>query len=136
MLAAPHLENLYPLAASLRNDGGFDCGARNDGLAQPNAVAFADDHQDLIEGHFRPHVSGYPFDFQFFAGGDLVLLTAGFYDRVHGETPAGRIGVAASARASRKVLNYIGFCVALSKAVADPGASSHARRLGGRSPIK
>src|SRR5205823_2296254 len=84
MLAPPHFENFHLLAAALRKDRSLDCRAGNDRLTQSDGVAFADDHQDLVEYHFCADVSQYPFDFQFFAGGDLVLLTAGFYDRVHG----------------------------------------------------
>ena len=52
------------------------------GLAEPDAVAVAD-HQHLVEDHFRAHVRRYLFYLEFFAGGNLVLLAAGFYDRVH-----------------------------------------------------
>jgi hypothetical protein len=51
-------------------------------LTETDAFAFAD-HQHLIEDHFRAHVRRYLFYFEFFAGGNLILLAAGFYDRVH-----------------------------------------------------
>ena len=82
VLAPAHLEDLHLLAAPVRHDRGLDRRAGDDRLTQTDAFAFAD-HQHLIEDHFRAHVRRYLFDFEFFAGGNLVLLAAGFYDRVH-----------------------------------------------------
>ena len=69
-----------------RDDGRLDRRAGDDGLTQTDAFAFAD-HQHLIENDFRADVRRYLFYLEFFAGGNLVLLAAGFYDRVHGGTP-------------------------------------------------
>ena len=55
-------------------------------LPETDAVALAD-HEHLVEDHFRAHVRRYLFYLEFFAGGDLVLLATGFYDRVHEWTP-------------------------------------------------
>jgi hypothetical protein len=54
----------------------------DDRLTHANSIAVAD-HQHLVDDHLRAHVRRYLFHFQFFAGGNLVLLAAGFYDRVH-----------------------------------------------------
>ncbi|MEI2699537.1 MAG: hypothetical protein V9E94_14820 [Microthrixaceae bacterium] len=55
----------------------------------PDADALAlPDHQHLVENNFCAHVRRYLFYLEFFAGGNLVLLAAGFYDRVHGEYSA------------------------------------------------
>src|SRR5690348_15525289 len=86
MLATAHLEDLHLLAAAVRHDRGFHGGAGDYGLTETDAFAFAD-HQYLIEDHFRAHVRRYLFYLEFFAGGNLVLLAAGFYDRVHEWTP-------------------------------------------------
>ena len=45
------------------------------------------DHQDLIEDNLSANVCRYLFYFDFFAGGNSILLAAGFYDRVHCLTP-------------------------------------------------
>ncbi len=82
VLAPAHLEDPDLLAAAVRDDGGLDRRARDDRLAEANAFAVAD-HQHLVENHFRAHVRRYLFYLEFFAGGNLVLLAAGFYDRVH-----------------------------------------------------
>ena len=36
----------------------------------------------LIENHICAHIRRYLFYFEFLAGGNLVLLATGFYDRV------------------------------------------------------
>ena len=82
MLAAAHLEDPDLLAAAMRDDGGLDRRARDVRLAQANRLALAD-HQHLIQDDFRAHVRRYLFYLEFFAGRNLVLLAAGFYDRVH-----------------------------------------------------
>ena len=81
MLAPAHLENLHLFAATLRDNRGRDRCTCNDGLTQTDALAFTD-HQHLVENHTRAHIRRYLFYFEFFAGGNLVLLAAGFYDRV------------------------------------------------------
>ncbi len=54
----------------------------DDRLTDPDAVAFAD-HQHLVEDDLRADVCRELFDLELLAGGDLVLLATGFYDRVH-----------------------------------------------------
>src|SRR5947209_5077568 len=99
MLAPPHLEDFHFFAASVRDDGRLDRGAGNDRLPDAHAIAFADDHQDLIERHLGANVRRDLFDLELFARRDLVLLAAGFYDRIHVKTPA--------RMAPRKALDYI-----------------------------
>src|SRR5207237_5769710 len=70
------------------DDGRLDRGAGNDRLPDAHAIAFADDHQDLIERHLGANVRRDLFDLELFARRDLVLLAAGFYDRIHVKTPA------------------------------------------------
>ena len=41
------------------------------------------DCQHLVDHDFLAHVRSNLFYFDFFAGSNLVLLAAGFYDRVH-----------------------------------------------------
>src|ERR1700676_4586632 len=82
MLAPAHLEDGDFVATPVREDGRRDTCAGNHGLSQTHAGPVAD-HQYLIENHFRAHLGGYLFDLEFFAGGNLVLLAAGLYDRVH-----------------------------------------------------
>src|SRR4029079_7986226 len=82
MLAPAHLEDPDLLAATMREDGGLDGCAGERRLPDAHGVAVAH-HQHLIEDHFRPLVRRYLFDLEFLAGGNLVLLAAGFYDRVH-----------------------------------------------------
>src|SRR5579864_6240012 len=82
MLAPAHLEDPDLLAAAVRDDRRLDRRTRDDRLAEANAFAVAH-HQHLIQNHFRAHVRRYRFYLEFFAGGNLVLLAAGFYDRVH-----------------------------------------------------
>src|SRR4029450_9502541 len=85
VLAPPHLENRDLIGTTVRDDDGLDRRTGNGRRTQTGAVAFAD-HQHLIEHDFRAHVRRYLFYFEFFAGGNLVLLAAGFYDRVDGRT--------------------------------------------------
>ena len=70
------------LAATLRDDRCLHRRTGDGGLTETDAFAFAD-HEHLIEDYFRAHVRRYLFYLEFFAGGNLVLLAAGFYDRVH-----------------------------------------------------
>ena len=82
VLAPAHLEYGHLLAATMRDDGCLDGCAGDDRLTQTDAFAVTD-HQHLIDDHFCAHVRRYLFYFEFFAGGNFVLLAAGFYDRVH-----------------------------------------------------
>src|SRR5882724_2513635 len=82
MLAPPHLEDLHLFAATMRDDRCLDGGARHRGPTDPNVVAVAD-HQHLIERHFGADIRRQLFYLELFARRDLVLLAAGFHDRVH-----------------------------------------------------
>ena len=82
MLAAAHLEDLHLFAATVRDDRCRHRRAGDGGLTQTDAFAFSD-HQHLIENHICAHIRRYLFYFEFLTGGNLVLLAAGFYDRVH-----------------------------------------------------
>src|SRR4030095_4950171 len=86
VLAPPHLENRHLVGAPVRYDTRLHRRTGHGRLPQTDAVAFAD-HQHLIEHDFRAHVRRYLFYFEFFAGGNLVLLAARFSDRVHGRAP-------------------------------------------------
>ena len=98
----------------MRNDRRLDRRADDDRLTDADAFALGD-HQHLIERDFRADVGDDPFDLQFFARGNLVLLTAGFDDRVHERLLPGGFAPRKGEGGPRKVLNYIGFCAALSK---------------------
>jgi hypothetical protein len=82
VLAAAHLEDLDLLAATVRHHRCLDRRTCDGRLTETDAFAFAD-HENLIDDHFCAHVRRYLFYLEFFAGGNLVLLAAGFYDRVH-----------------------------------------------------
>src|SRR5581483_8049849 len=92
MLAPAHLEDLHLFAAAVADDGCLHCHTRNDGLTQTDAFAFPD-QEHLVENDCCAHVRRYLFYLDIFAGGNLVLLAAGFYDRVHGKL----LGVVVSA---------------------------------------
>src|SRR5258706_7444199 len=83
VLAATHLENPDLVSAPVGYDLGRDRCAGNERL--PDRYRFAiTDEQDLVEHHLAADVSRYRFYLEFFAGGDAILLAAGFYDRIHG----------------------------------------------------
>src|SRR4051794_9813448 len=84
VLAPPHLEDLDLVVPALREDRCRHRGARHEWLTEADAIAIAD-HEHLIDDHFRAHVRRYLFYLELFAGGNFVLLAAGFYDRVHEE---------------------------------------------------
>jgi hypothetical protein len=62
--------------------GGGDFRSGHQGITELHGVAVRD-HQDLIEDNLSANVCRYLFYFDFFAGGNSILLAAGFYDRVH-----------------------------------------------------
>src|ERR1700687_2041417 len=82
MLAPAHLEDGDFVAAPVREDRCRDTCPCNHGLSQTHACPVSD-HQYLIENDFRAHLPAYLFNLEFFAGGNLVLLADGLYDRVH-----------------------------------------------------
>jgi hypothetical protein len=82
VLAAAHLEDLHLLAAPVGDDGSGDRRSGHQGITDLQGVAIRD-HQDLIEDNLSANVCRYLFYFDFLAGGNSILLAAGFYDRVH-----------------------------------------------------
>src|SRR3954466_1705707 len=82
VLAAAHLEDLHLRATTVSDDGGGDSRSTHQGGTELHGVAVRN-HQDLIEDDRSANVCRYLFYFDFFAGGNAILLAAGFYDRVH-----------------------------------------------------
>ena len=83
VLAATHLEDadlLVPALGKHRCRNRRPCHQRR---ADRKLVACAD-RQHLVDRDFSSDVRRYLFYFEFFASSNLVLLAAGFYDRVHG----------------------------------------------------
>src|SRR5688572_28269618 len=101
MLAPAHLEDLDLHAAAVAEDGGRDACSGHEWVTELHGVSVRD-HEDLVEDDLSANVCRYLFYFDFLAGGNSVLLAAGFYDRVHCRTPkgcecfAGRPGSAAT----------------------------------------
>jgi hypothetical protein len=85
MLAPPHLENTDLVMPPLGNYRGQNRGTFNQGRPYANAFAFADS-QNLVERDFGSNVCRYLFYLVFFSGENLILLAAGFYDRIHGNS--------------------------------------------------
>src|SRR5664279_5680554 len=102
VLAPAHLEDRDLLAATVRKDGRLDRSTRDDGLPQANAFALTD-HQHLVEHDFGADVRRQELNLDFLARGNLVLLAAGFYDRVHDVTP---LFLKLFPRRPRKALHY------------------------------
>src|SRR5688572_25201678 len=88
VLAPAHLEDLDLHAAAVAEDGGRDFRSGHEGVTELHGVSVRD-HQDLVEDNLSANVCRYLFYFDFLAGGNSVLLAAGFYDRVHCRTPKG-----------------------------------------------
>src|SRR5690606_2152885 len=83
VLAPAHLEDADLVVTTLRNHRCRNRRPVHERRADRELVAVAD-REDLVDRDFRPDVRRYLFYFQFLAGGDTILLAAGFYDRVHG----------------------------------------------------
>ncbi|KGC29702.1 hypothetical protein X979_5717 [Burkholderia pseudomallei MSHR7527] len=82
VLPATHLEDGDLGMTTVRYDGSLDGSPTDQRRTELNRFAFA--HcENLVERDFCVNVCRYLFYFQFFANGNLVLLAAGFYDRVH-----------------------------------------------------
>jgi hypothetical protein len=64
------------------DDRAGDFRSRHEGITDLQGVAVRD-HENLVEDNLSANVCRYLFYFDFFAGGNSVLLAAGFYDRVH-----------------------------------------------------
>src|SRR5258707_9578872 len=82
VLAPAHLEDVHFLAAAVRDYRRLDGRAGDEGRADLDRVALAD-QQQLIEGHRRADVRRQRFDAQLGAGLNAVLLPAGLDDCVH-----------------------------------------------------
>src|SRR5690606_8089875 len=86
VLAPAQLEDTNLIVAAMRKNRGLDDCASNKRSTNLELVAFA--HcQNLVKCDFLPNVCRYLFYLQVFAGGNAILLAAGFYDRIHGEIP-------------------------------------------------
>ena len=66
----------------MRNDGRLHCRTRDEGITELDGLSIRN-HQDLVEDNLSANVCRYLFYFDFLAGGNSVLLAAGFYDRIH-----------------------------------------------------
>src|SRR5258708_8809970 len=82
VLAAAQLEDLHLRAASVGDDGGRNFRSGHQGITELYGVSIRN-HEDLVEDNLSANVCRYLFYFDFFAGGNTILLAAGFYDRVH-----------------------------------------------------
>src|SRR3954453_5023652 len=82
VLAAADLEDFHLHATTVSENGAGDCRSRHQGITELHGVTVRD-HQDLVQDHLSANVCRYLFYFDFFAGGNSILLAAGFYDRVH-----------------------------------------------------
>ena len=85
MFAPAHLENLDLFMTTLRHNRCLNLSTFNQWRTEANGFAFADG-QNLVKSDFGSNVSRYLFYFIFFSCDNLVLLAAGFYDRVHGNS--------------------------------------------------
>jgi hypothetical protein len=73
---------IHLVVTTVRHDGGLDGSPADQRRTELIRFAFA--HcEHLVERDFCVNVSRYLFYFEFFASSNLVLLAAGFYDRVH-----------------------------------------------------
>src|SRR5690606_40722769 len=85
VLATAHFEDFHFVVTALRKNGCLDHGAVNERSTDLQCFAFAYG-QDLVERDFLPNVSRYLFYLEFLASSNAILLTAGFYNRVHRES--------------------------------------------------
>ena len=77
-----HLEDVDLVVLALCHHSGFNTRTGNQG--RPNRqIRTAADSQHLIDHDFLANVRSNLFYHYFFTGNNLVLLTTGFYDRVH-----------------------------------------------------
>lgn len=82
VLTATHLEDTHLLATTVSDNSGLDGGASHARGANNNLFTVSD-HQHFFKYDLAVDVCRYLFYFEFFANGNFVLLTAGFYDRIH-----------------------------------------------------
>ncbi len=82
VLATAHLEDANLFAATVSNNGGLDSGAGYQRGANHNLFTVSD-HQHFFKYDLAVDVCRYLFYFEFLTNDNLVLLAAGFYDRIH-----------------------------------------------------
>src|SRR5690349_24155804 len=82
VLAAAHLEDLHLRAATVGDDRRLHFRAGDKRVTELHGVSIRD-HEHLVEDDLSANVCRYLFYFDFLAGGNAILLAAGFYDRVH-----------------------------------------------------
>src|SRR5690242_1528916 len=82
VLAAAQLEDLHFHAAPVTEHRGRDLRPGHEGVTELHGVSIRD-HEHLVEDDLSANVCRYLFYFDFLAGGNAILLAAGFYDRVH-----------------------------------------------------
>src|SRR6266704_2982270 len=82
MLATAHLEDADLVVLAMRHHGGLHSGARNQGTPDLQ-VRTAAHGQHLVDHDLLANIRSNLFYLDLFAGSNLVLLTTGFYDRVH-----------------------------------------------------
>ena len=82
VLATAHLENLYLIVATVRQNRSQHLGTFDQRRTKFNGVASAQ-CEHLIQSDFGAYVCLYLVYFKFFASSNLLLFAACFYDRVH-----------------------------------------------------
>src|SRR5258706_2451553 len=82
VLAAAKLEDLHFRATTVGDDCRLHRRAGDKGITELYGLSVRD-HEHLVEDNLSANVCRYLFYFDFFAGGNAVLLTSGFYDRIH-----------------------------------------------------
>ena len=86
VLATAHFENLDFVVTALRKNSSLDHSTSNERSTDLQCFTFADG-QYLVKRNFLPNVCRYLFYFEFLASSNAILLTAGFYNRVHRDFP-------------------------------------------------
>ncbi|KUM01971.1 hypothetical protein AWB61_19835 [Chromobacterium sp. F49] len=82
VLTTTHLEDADLVATTVGNNGGLNSGAGNHRGAYNNLFTVSN-HQHFFKYDLAVDVCRYLFYFEFFTNDNLVLLAAGFYDRIH-----------------------------------------------------
>lgn len=82
VLTTAHFKNVHFVVFAVSHDSGFHSCAGHQGCANLQFSAVAD-CQNLVDHNLLAYVRSNLFYFNFFAGSNAILLTAGFYDRVH-----------------------------------------------------
>ena len=82
VLTATHLEDANLIVPAMSQDGSYYGCARYQGSPDLQ-ISAASDSQHLVDRDLLANIRSNLFYFDLFAGGNFVLLAAGFYDRVH-----------------------------------------------------